>query len=97
MTINLANIVAIAETVVLDETVDGLTAYGVYTTAKDVFGQLGLNFVTERGTEITSQHIYNAAKSGKVDGVKRTSQSGVRFAEDDVERFIATMVAKAKR
>jgi ribosomal protein S5 len=96
--INYDNIIALSQSVEIEETVDGLTAFAIYSSAKAVFEQLGISekFVTSTGRELTSQNFYNFAKAGKIDGIKG-NMTGRRFSDEDAERFIALLVAKATR
>jgi hypothetical protein len=86
--IDINKISQLAETIEIDETIEGLSAYGVWKAAKDVFAQLNLEF-----TE-TSQKFYNAAKNGSINGVKSSTQ---KFSDEDAEKYIAKLVAKAMR
>jgi hypothetical protein len=87
--INIDRIVAASKTVELEDTTleDGFTAYGVYKIAKETFEAVGVEF------EMTSQRFYNYAKNGKINGVKGAK----RFTEDEVEGFVAQLIAKATR
>jgi len=86
--IDINKISQLAETIEIDEAVEGMSAYGVWKVAKDVFAQLGLEFGK------TSQSFYNAAKNGSINGVKSTTQ---KFSDEEVETYIAKLVARATR
>jgi hypothetical protein len=88
MSIDITRITALAETLPAEETADGMSAYGVWKAAKEVFDQLGLEF------KATSQTFYNAAKNGSINGMKDSRQ---RFSETEVEYYIAKLVARATR
>ncbi len=95
MAIDLDRIYSLSQTIAVEETTDdGRTAYFIYTTAKEAFESLGLSayFVTKTGGELKSQAFYNYAKNGSINGVKASDQ---RYSDDEVEAFIAKMVAKA--
>lgn len=89
--IDYANIISLSEKVEIEEETDGMTAFGIWKVAKEVFEQLGLDFVTERGKEIPSQAFYNYSKNGSISGVKGQK----RYSDDEVELFVAKLVAKA--
>jgi hypothetical protein len=93
MAINIADIISRSETIEVEETTDGVTAYYVYQTAKKVFDQLGLPFVNGKGNEITSQSFYNDSRNGKINGVKGGGDR--RYTEDEVTYYIATLIKKA--
>ena len=96
MAISFENIVALSSTVEVVAETDGMSAYGVYAIAKAVFEKMGIEdkFVTKTGRELASQAFYNYAKNGSINGVKSSTQ---RFNDDEVENFIARMIAKATR
>lgn len=87
--IDIAKIADLATTLPVDEGIDedGLTGYGVWKIAKDVFESLGMEFT------ITSQRVYNDLRAGRVDGTKGTHRV---VAEESVEMYIAKMVRKAQ-
>jgi hypothetical protein len=85
--IDIQNIISLSETVEIDEIeTDGVTPYGVWKIAKDVFKKVGIEF------SATPQMFYNYAKSGKINGIKASKQ---RIHEDDVEIFVAKMIKQA--
>ena len=93
MAINLSNIISLSETVEVKAETNGTTAYGVYAIAKEVFATLGLDFVNSKGGELKSQAFYNYAKNGKINGNKNSAQ---RYTDEEVENFVARMIATAK-
>jgi hypothetical protein len=84
----------LSETIEIDETLEGLSAYGVWKAAKDVFETLGLAFVNKEGNTMTSQSFYNYAKNGTINGTKSSTQ---KFSDEEAENFIAKLIAKATR
>jgi hypothetical protein len=92
--IDIAKIQELAETIEIDETVEGMSAYGVWKVAKEVFETLGLEFLTKDGKSVPSQAFYNYAKNGTINGVKDSKQ---KFSDEEVEQFVAKLVAKANR
>lgn len=92
--LDIAKLQSLAETIEIEETTEGRTAYYIYGVAKEVFETLGLNFTTSTGKELTSQNFYNYAKNGSINGVKSSKQ---RFSDDEVEYFVAKMIKKAAR
>lgn len=66
----------------------GYTAFGVSVVANETLAKLGR---TER---FTSQQFYGYAKSGKINGVKDSTQ---RFNEAEVMNFVARLIAGLKK
>jgi len=89
--INIDNIIKGAETAEpiklskRDYSVDGYTAFGVYSVTMETLAKLGIKL--EKA--LTSQQFYGFASSGKINGVKKAS----RFTEAEVEKFVARFVA----
>lgn len=88
---NIAKIIEMSQSVEIAETesVDGYTPYAVWTVIVETMRAMDLD-----SSKVTSQSIYNAAKSGRIDGRKHESTRGVRFDEETVENFVARFVAK---
>lgn len=86
--IDINKIISISETIEVEETSDGTSAYGVWKIARDIFAELKIEF------SATSQMFYNYAKTGKINGVKDSKQ---RFSDDEIENFVALLIAKASK
>jgi len=67
-----------------DYSTDGYTAFAVFAVVRDTMKQLNIPF------DGTSQQFYGYAKSGKINGVKSSTQ---RYSEDEVEKFVARYIA----
>ena len=78
----------LSETIEIEETTDGATAYGVWKIAKEIFETLGIEF------DMKSQTFYNYAKNGKINGVKNSKG---RFTDDEIEIFVAKLIAAKTR
>src|ERR1700755_2256881 len=81
-------ILALAETVECDQDSNGSTAFGVATVANQVFEELGLD------VSFKPQYMYNESRNGKIDGVKHAAGEKVRFTDEQVELYVAKLVAK---
>lgn len=95
--IDISKIQQLSATVEIDEVESGATAYGVWKIAKEVFATLGIEFgkvVDGKFVETTSQTFYNYAKNGKINGVKNSKG---RFTDDEIEIFIAKLIASKTR
>ena len=86
--INFDKIAELSQTIEIDEDTTGTTAYGVWKIAKEAFENMGIEF------SMTSQSFYNFAKNGKINGIK---DSKGRFSDDEIETFVATLIAKELR
>jgi hypothetical protein len=86
--IDINKISELSKVVEIDESAEGTSAYGVWKIAEEVFETLGLEFSAK------SQTFYNYAKSGKINGTK---DSRGRFSDDEIELFIAKLVAAKTR
>jgi UTP-glucose-1-phosphate uridylyltransferase len=93
MSIDINNVISLVETVEVEETTDGMTAYSVFTLTEKVFDSVGLVWLNSKGNKQTSQATYNDARNGKIDGVKGGGNR--RYDEDDVMTYIARLLKKA--
>jgi hypothetical protein len=69
----------------------GYTAYQLWSITVATFKAIGIR----REKELTSQYVYNMCRQGMADGqTYKEGLKGVRFSEEDAERFVRKMVAR---
>lgn len=92
MSINIARIVELAETIEVDEETDAVyTSFAIAKVINETFAALGVDLV------IDSQYTYNDSRNGKINGVKSVKGGKTRYTKDEVELYVAKFVASRVR
>jgi hypothetical protein len=92
MSIDIARIVALAETVEpLEDEKEGYTAHKISKVINETFATLGVELT------IDPQYTYNDSRNGKINGVKSVKGEKTRYTEVEVEQYVAKFVASRVR